>query len=134
MAATFTDNSVPIGGFTVDVKSGTPTTGTGTPVATYVAESCSFSRPTTKVRRANEIGQYNGSALVDMEPEGTLTLQLASGTTAIPATGNWFKFDFTHAASPSYEYFVIHSVGQPYAQLDYRKVNVSFYKITTPSS
>src|SRR5262245_21938142 len=91
---------------------------------TYVAEQIEVRRPTFTIERRNQLNQPSGQVIDDDFVTGTATLQLATGSTAIPTNGQTFATTFAAAE----ETFIISEVGQPEEQGAEKKVTISFRK------
>jgi len=91
---------------------------------TYVAEQIEVRRPTFVIERRNQLNQPSGQVIDDDFVTGTATLQLATGSTAIPTNGQSFTETFGAAS----ETFLISEVGQPEEQGGEKKVTISFRK------
>jgi len=92
----------------------------------YVADNCEVTRPSKTIERTNEIGEPSGQVSYEGFVTGSATLQLATGSTAIPVQG--LEFSTTWVASIGPETFYIDSVTQPESKDAEKKVNVTFRK------
>lgn len=90
---------------------------------TFVAESISFSQPSTTVERRDEDGDPSGQVTVAGFDNGTMVLQLATTSTVPPTIGATFTLTRNGGATIGC-YFS--EIGEPQDQLDIRKLNVSF--------
>lgn len=113
MSTSKNDGAIPYGSIVLTINS-----------ITYVADSFSISRPSKTIERTNETDLPSGQVSYDGFVTGSATLQLASGSTAIPA-----MYDtFTTSVSGTSETFYIDSVTQPLEKAGERKVNINFRK------
>ena len=76
------------------------------------------------IERRNQLNQPSGQVIDDDFVTGTATLQLATGSTAIPTNGQSFTETFGAAS----ETFLISEIGQPEEQGGEKKVTISFRK------
>ncbi len=90
---------------------------------TYVADSFTVNRPGKTIERTNEIDEPSGQVSYVGFVTGSATLQLASGSTAIPTQG----LEFTTTVNGS-ETFYIDSLDQPHDKAGEKKLNITFRK------
>ncbi len=115
MAANYNDGSVPYGAYpAVTINS-----------VVYVAEQIDISRPTKKIKRYNNIGEPSGQVFVADFDSGTMTLQMANVTHALPARGLSFSLNVQNNSVN----YVVSDVGTPLAQDEAVKVSIGFDRI-----
>ena len=91
----------------------------------YVAENFSYERPTQLIEARDQNGNPTGQIIVPQFETGTAVLQLATTVTAVPTNGATFTTTLNGGTTAG---VVISQVGEPMAQLELRKVNISFRK------
>lgn len=115
--------------FTVTANDGAVQTGSRVltiNAITYVADDFDVKQVLLKNTRYSEIGVVNGRKVTLQDLEGTATLQLASGSTAIPTVGMTFT-------ASDYTDMMITEVNRPETSNGEKKVKISFAtKIGTP--
>jgi len=96
----------------------------------YSVENIRLNYPTKTIERSDPIGQPYGFVLVKGQPTGTCTIQVTAegnatpvggGVTTMPNLGDYMIDNFKAAN----EKWVIASLGAPYEQGGYRKVDVT---------
>ena len=99
----------------------------------YSVENITLNYPTNQILRSDPIGQPYGFRLVKGQPTGSCVIQvtdqsgdggppaIGGSTTSMPALGAYFVDNFKSAS----EKWVILSLGTPYEQNGYRKVNAN---------
>ena len=112
--ATYNDVGIPYGSQVVTIGA------TG-----YVAENISFEQPTQIIERRDEVGNPSGQVIVEQFNNGTGVLQLATTATVVPPIGATFTLALNSGGTVG---AVISQVGQPFAQLEAKKVNISLRK------
>jgi hypothetical protein len=90
----------------------------------YVADQITVTRPTKKILRTNELDEPAGSIGVPDFETGSATLQLATGSTAIPTRGLTFTTTFAVSA----ETFYVDNVTQPESKGEVKQVQITFTK------
>lgn len=102
--------------------------GQGSPstLGTYILESITINRPTSKISRPDQIGGPNGFVLVNKEEDGSCVVQYASSSATWPKNGDWFQDTFD--ANVGVEKFVFHDLGFPFEIGGYFKVNAKLSK------
>jgi hypothetical protein len=120
--ATYVDNSVPFGSFSVTLNR------SGTPLGTYIVENITVTRPSKIIERPNAIGEPNGWVAVDSFETATGTIQVPTSGADYPQRYDYFENDFGFGS----ERFVITEVGQPFSTTDYHKCNISLRKSPNP--
>ena len=126
MSAFKNDGTVQYGSIVLaigDWTGGTPPT-IGTPT-NYIADNFTVNRPSKTIERTSEIDEPNGQVSYAGFVTGSATLQLASGSTAVPVQGE----AFTATVGAAAEYFYIDSVDQPLDKAGEKKVNITFRKV-----
>ena len=116
MAAIFNDGSVPYGSMVATVN------GVG-----YIAESMTFTQPTTFIERRNELNEPSGGVTIEDFTTGSGVWQLATTGTTVPTMGTASTFPYTPQGGSAGVYYLT-EVGLPLAQGETKKVNVSFRK------
>jgi len=91
----------------------------------YIADNIEVTRPTNVIERNDQINEANGWVAVPGHVTGTATLQLATGSTAIPVLGNTFS---TTIGGATAETFVIVELSAPEDKASEKKINISFRK------
>lgn len=86
----------------------------------YVAENFEISAPSTVVEVTDEVSLPSGQKIIPGFVTGSATLQLATGTTALPAIGAEFTVDTID--------YIVSEVGESRSQGEISKVNISFRK------
>lgn len=120
-AGTKNDGGLVFGSQTVTIES-----------VTYVAENISIDEPSSIIEQKNQHGVPSGQVIVAGFITGSATLQLASGSTALPALGDDFAIVPVGGGSVT---FLVSQVGQAFSSDAETKVNISFRKrINTPAS
>ena len=114
MSALYNSNNVAYGSKPVTISG-----------VTYVGENIQANYPTTRIDRKDEVGAPNGFVLVQGQPTGSMTLQLPTDSSAIPGNGAVCTITLNGTAS---EKWVVESVGVPYEQAGYRKLNIGIVK------
>jgi hypothetical protein len=122
--ATYVDNAVQFGSFSVTL------TRAGSSLGTYIVENITITRPSKKIERPNHIGEPNGFVLVDGFVTASGTIQVPTAGSDYPARGDYFEEDFGFGT----ERFVISEVGQPFSMSDYHKCNISMSLSPNPPS
>lgn len=92
---------------------------------TFVAESLTFTEPTTPVERRDESGTPSGQVSIEDFANGSGVLQLAATSTVPPAIGATFTLTRNGSATVG---CYVSEVGEPQSNADIRKVNISFRK------
>ena len=96
----------------------------------FSVENITLNYPTKTVERSDPIGKPYGFVLVKGQPTGSCTIQISTegnaaavggGQTTMPALGDYMVDNFKDAN----EKWVISSLGAPYEQNGYRKVNAN---------
>lgn len=123
MSAFKNDNTVQYGSRVLTIGSADGGTG-GT---TYVADNITVTRGAKTIERTNEIDEPSGQVSYATFVTGSATLQLASGSTAVPIQG--WEFTATFVASIGAEEFYIDSVTQPESKDAEKKINITFRKV-----
>jgi hypothetical protein len=113
--AAFNDGNVPFGSQVVTIGA-----------TAYVAENISYTEPSNLIERRDEDGDPSGQVAIPGFGNGQSTLQLASTLTVIPAVGATFTLTRNGGATAATLGVFITEVGEVYAQLDAKKVNVNF--------
>lgn len=111
---TYNDVNIPFGSQVVTIGA-----------AGFVAENISLEQPSQAIERRDEVGNPSGQVIVEQFNTGTAVLQLATTATAVPTIGATFTMALNGGLTAG---VVVSQVGQPFAQLDARKVNISFRK------
>lgn len=96
----------------------------------YVAEEIDFHEKSTKLYRRDERNIPNGGVYIEDITEGTMTLQLGSLTTPIPANQSVVTIPFRGADVD----WVITDVQQPKKQNDIRKMKMTITRLLNPSN
>lgn len=117
MANVYNDGNIPYGSQVVTLNA-----------TTYVAEDINFEDTTKTIDRADEIGNPNGAVYIKQKVTGTMTLQLATTSTAIPAVNDTVSLTYRGSAKT----FVVSKVGQPQKQDDIRKIQVEVAEVLNP--
>lgn len=123
MAAIFNDGAVQYGSRVLAI-----TDSAGANSVNYIASNIEVNRPAKIIERVTEIGEPSGQVAVAAFVNGRATIQLASGSTAIPLPGYKFTATFV-ATSPGAENFQISETGQPEDQNGEKKINITFRKL-----
>jgi len=99
--------------------------------AIYSVEGITLNYPTKTIEKSDPIGQPYGFVLVKGQPTGSCVIQVSvegggppavgGNVTTMPANGDYFIDNFKSAN----EKWVISSLGVPYEQNGYRKVNAN---------
>jgi hypothetical protein len=90
----------------------------------YICESMSFSRGSSRADLNDSNGEPVGSTIVPGRVEGSGSLQLAAGATALPPVGAEMELTGGRNAGT----YLLTEVGDAQSQGDYAKVSISFYK------
>ncbi len=100
----------------------------GAPPVNYVAEKISYSEPSTVVERRNQAGAPSDQIFVNGFGTGSMDLQFATTSTAIPAVGATFTLTRQSATTGVAATLgcVVSQVGEAYGQLDITKCSVNF--------
>jgi hypothetical protein len=97
----------------------------------YVAESISVDRSTNVIEHKNEYGVPTGQVFVNQIQTGSMTLQLASSSTASPTIGDTVAI--TPVGGGSAKIFLISKVGEAFSQDGETKVTVDMReRLNTP--
>ena len=88
---------------------------------TYIAESVSFEKPSTRVQIADDEGLPTGGVIIPQELRLTCTLQLANSSTVVPGVGETFTFDTTN--------YYVESVTRDENQAQYAKLNLTAVEV-----
>ena len=119
----FNDNLIPFGSRFENI---------GSPPGSnlYSVENIRLNYPTKQIERSDPIGKPYGFVLVKGQPTGSCTIQISTegnatavggGQTTMPALGDYMIDNFKDAN----EKWVIASLGVPYEQTGYRKVDAT---------
>jgi hypothetical protein len=122
MPAAYNDGAVPIGVFTVALKSGV---GAGSAIGTYICESFNLTTPANVINRPNEIGGPNGWVAVSGQETATGVLQIAGATTETPKIGYWFDRAMDRSSATTSKW-VITNVSEAWETGGYAKVSCNF--------
>lgn len=111
MSAVYNDGTVQYGSKVLTINS-----------VAYAADNITVNRPTKAVDRTNELGEPSGSVGIADFVTVSATLQLASGSTAIPPLGS-VTAATTFDAAVGAEVFYTTSVSQAFVKDGETKVN-----------
>lgn len=137
MAASYTDNQVPIGSIVATITSAPPSTAVF--IANAVFDDVSLSLPGKVVERTDEMGRDNGWALIattitaGLPVTGSGTVQVPTATASNQLGGKAFSYAFDGSSTATAK-FVITETSIPFAKDGYYKVNCQFRLSRTPAT
>lgn len=116
MALPYNAQSAPVG----------PTTGTITiNSVSYVVDGYTYENTSQRGRRTDFEGTSNANWLWDQDIRGTMTLQLAASSTALPPVGQTGSYDFHGGSAIT---IVVESCSLPVQKGEDRKVTINWFK------
>lgn len=92
----------------------------------YVAEGISFSEPTARIERRNELNVPSDLILTPDFGTGSATLQLATATTVLPGLGVEYEANLIREAASGTQTYVLDGRSQAFEQAGMHKVSVTF--------
>lgn len=114
--STYNDGMLPYGSRVVAL--------TGSLSTTMIADDFSIDRPSTMIKRKDQLGNPTGQVIIGDFVAGTATLQMVSSS-ILPTIGDTFT---TVVSGSTGETFIISKVGQPESSTTDKKVSISFEK------
>lgn len=92
----------------------------------FIANNIRVNRPVKIIKRTNQIDDPTGSVGIADFVEGSCELQMATSTTALPASGATFTVTFD--ATIGAEVFYVANIEAPEEKAGDRKINITFIK------
>lgn len=112
--ATYNDGTLPFGSQTLQIP--------GTTGDTFVAESITFDEPEQWFPQYDEVGAPSGGVSTDDHRTGTATLQIPTGTPALPDRGDQFGLTIDGSTIQCW----VSSVSIPEEHQGLKKVSITF--------